>query len=67
VAGRNTIRTRQSKNYFCGKKEFCFAPTDFFKTVGILYPSRRRVREECAADSLVGFKKALFRAMMELL
>ncbi|OGY79323.1 MAG: hypothetical protein A3B74_00540 [Candidatus Kerfeldbacteria bacterium RIFCSPHIGHO2_02_FULL_42_14] len=39
------------QNYFAGGKGFCFASALFFKTAGILYPPRRRVREECAADS----------------
>jgi len=49
---RGEMRTRQSKAIFAGGKGFAL-PRLFFKTAGIWYPPRRRVREECAADSLL--------------
>ena len=43
----------KAKTIFAGGKGFCFAQTNFFKTARFGFPPRRRVREECAADSLL--------------
>jgi hypothetical protein len=45
---RDSIRTRQSKNYFCGRKRILLCFGSFCFGAGL--PPRRRVREECAAD-----------------
>ena len=56
---RGEMRTRQSKNYFCGRKRILLCFGSFCFGVGL--PPRRRVREECATDSFLIFARGLWK------
>ena len=47
--GKAKLFLREEKDLLC--------LGSFFKTAGILHPPRRRVREECAADSFSDFRR----------
>jgi hypothetical protein len=57
------MRTRQSKNYFCGRKRILLCLGSFCFEAGL--PPRRRVREECAADIFLREEKGLCREYLQ--
>ena len=67
-----TMWTRQSKTIFAGGKEFAL-PRLFFRRAGIWYRRAGRVREECAADSFLDFRRRasgfgkIFRSIIKVL